>query len=374
MDENVDFELGNNASEIMASTIRETKHNLCRYGLELIEMGSGFSSVKCLSGSGLDGKLTQTSSDGIGTAVELAERTKRFDTIAFNLMAMLADDGIRYGFVPIYFTSVLDVNTLKIPEALPAITQLAKGLIEAANIAEVAVVNGETAELGQRVGGYGNFHFNWGGSLTSVLTGEKYIDGSEIHYGDTLIGFGEDTFRSNGFTLVRRVMEDGWGESWHTRHILDGRKIGDIALGKPKIYTPIIKELLRQRASISGMAHITGGGLPEKLGRMLKSTGLGADIADPMEPCEFLKISQDIGLASSNQQIAKECSDFNSYKNWNMGQGFVVAISDRSDVSQIYREAHSRGYRACVIGEVTKKPGIRITSKGKENPGQILQY
>ena len=115
------------------------------------------------------------------------------------------------------------------------------------------------------------------------------------------------------------------------------------------------------RVDLHGLAHITGGGLPGKLGRVLKVTGLGADINYPLEPSELMIICQTLG----------DVSDREAYKTWNMGQGMVAITDDPDAVISVAKE---HGIDACIIGEVSPEQGIRIASKGCQTPEEILTF
>src|SRR4030042_5331410 len=104
-------------------------------------------------------------SDGVGTKVEFAERTGKHDTMAYDLFAMLCDDAVRFGAEPVALSNVLDVNALD----KNTIQGLAKGMVKAAKDAGVAIVSGEIAELGTRIGGYGKDNYNWGGTVLSII-------------------------------------------------------------------------------------------------------------------------------------------------------------------------------------------------------------
>ncbi|MDP2946521.1 MAG: AIR synthase related protein [Nanoarchaeota archaeon] len=151
--------------------------------------------------------------DGVGTKMELAERVNDHNTIAFDLFAMVCDDAVVRGAEPVLIGSILDVNSLgKDGENyIEQVRQLAKGYVEAAREANVAIVNGEVAELGNRVGGFGSFNYNWGAGVVWFAKKNNLFTGREIKVGDAVVAFKENGFRSNGLSLVRNIQRGIWG-------------------------------------------------------------------------------------------------------------------------------------------------------------------
>lgn len=345
----VDVKLGDTCSRIMSQASDKTFNN--RAG----ETGS----VKVLEKKGLHRIITVSfgkykllvNSDGIGTKAEFAERMNKHDTMAYDLFAMLCDDAVRYGAEPIAISNTVDVNIL----SKKVITQLAHGMTKAAHDAGVAVISGEIAELGNRVSGYGKNNYNWGGTVISIL--KKQITGEKIRHGDFIIGLHEKGFRSNGMSLVRKILQTSYGNKWHTKTI-EGKNLGRQALTPSIIYT---KPVLKMLSFIHGIAHITGGGIPGKLGRVLENTNYGADITDSFSPSWLMLHCQKIG----------NVSDREAYKTWNMGQGMVI-ITDQPE--KIIKIASQHKIKSGIIGNIVKSRSINITSKGYFKKGQILTY
>ncbi|MFH1299348.1 MAG: AIR synthase related protein, partial [Patescibacteria group bacterium] len=151
-DAGVDIELGDDASRVMFEAAKATFLNRAGLVGEVIMPKDDFSGVRAIDVGALpEGTVMNMGFDGVGTKVEIAERMGRHDTMAYDLFAMVCDDAVVYGGEPVLIGSILDVNSL----SLDAVKGLAKGYIEAAKAARVAVVNGEIAELGSRVSGFG---------------------------------------------------------------------------------------------------------------------------------------------------------------------------------------------------------------------------
>jgi phosphoribosylformylglycinamidine cyclo-ligase len=304
------------------------------------------------------GTVMYGGSDGIATKAEFAERAGRYDTLAFDLMAMVCDDAVIRGGVPVLVKSVLDVNTLgKDNSRLPFIEQLAEGYVAAAKAAEVAVINGELAQLNDRAGNLEKFSLDWSADVTWFANEKRLITGYDVKPGDYLVGLQEEGLRCNGISLVRTILTEHYGSAWD-KEAFNGKSLIEAALQPSLIYSPAIVEMFggydltqQPKASLHAVAHISGGGIPEKLGRVLKPTGYGALVDNPYVPGDLLLHSQEIG----------QISDREAYSTWNMGQGMIVVTPDYDEVIKVCK-AHDM--KAKVIGRVTKEPGIRIISKG----------
>ncbi|MDB5165671.1 MAG: Phosphoribosylformylglycinamidine cyclo-ligase [Candidatus Saccharibacteria bacterium] len=319
-------------------------------------------------------------SDGIGTKVEIAERVGRHDTIAFDLMAMICDDAAIRGGESLLVQTVLDVNTLgksTDPEALQeyihrSMGEIATGYAAAANAAGVVISGGETAELGDRVGGYGPFNYNWGGTALWAGRRSRLITGKKLRPGDTLIGFAEHGFRSNGITNVRQAMLEKYGDDWH--NVVD-RSLGDIALGElalepSTVYSGFMTKLTggyrrkqKPLAKIHAAAHITGGGQPSKIGRMLEPTGLGVEITNPIAPPNIMLKMQEIN----------GYDDRTAYGKWHMGPGMVIATPEPDAILEAAQH-YGNGIELYVIGRATEKPGIRTINVGAGQDSRWLEF
>ena len=345
----VDIKLGDMCSKIMSEAADKT------FGNRKGKIGE----VKVLEKKGLHRVITisfgkyklMLNSDGIGTKVDFAERMNKHNTIAYDLFAMLCDDSVRYGAEPVAISNVLDVNKLD----KSVITALSIGMTNAAKDAGVAVVSGEIAELGERIGGYGNCNYNWGGTVLSFLKEE--ITGEKIKAGDCIIGLQEKGFRSNGISLVRKVMEKNYGKQWHKK-IVDGKISGNCALVPSRIYTGAVSKMFNY---VNGIAHITGGGIPGKFGRVLKKKRYGADIDNPFTPCWLMLHCQKIG----------NVRDREAYKVWNMGQGMLL-VTDKPE--KIMTIASEHKIKAKIVGEIIQKPVIKIKSNGYFNKGKNIIF
>ncbi|HOL22425.1 MAG TPA: AIR synthase-related protein [bacterium] len=345
----VDISLGDICSKIMSSASDRT------FAFRKGRCGE----IKVIESKGLYRVITisfgtfriMLNSDGIGTKVEIAERTGIHRTMAYDLFAMLCDDAVRYGAEPVAISNILDVNKL----SLKVIKELSEGMVKAAKEAGVTVVSGEIAELGNRISGYGRYNYNWAGTVLSVL--RKEMRPERIKKGQVVIALEEKGFRSNGISLVRKVLGEACGDNWHRKKI-NGRILGEMVLTPSRIYTPAVLDMLD---FAEGITHITGGGIPEKLGRLLSVIGVGADITDLFTPPEVMLICQKLGRVNDKE----------AYKVWNMGQGMLIITDSPEKVVSI---AKRYKIKAKIAGEITEKKGIRLVSKGYYRKGNVLFY
>ncbi|MFA6027614.1 MAG: AIR synthase-related protein [Patescibacteria group bacterium] len=337
----VDVKLGDQASKILYQAAQKTWAN--RKGLgKIFSPNKTFSGVRVIDVSQMPKNTVLCMGfDGIGTKVEIAQRLNMHNTMAYDLLAMTCDDAVMAGGEPVLAGSVLDVNSLA--GNMDAIKQLASGYVKAAREAGVAIINGELAELGAHIGGYGRFHYAWSSTVVWFGRKDRLFDGRKIRKGDYLVGLKENGFRSNGLSLVRKVLKNN-----------NHRTIWEKVSTPSKIYTKAAVAMFggydkKPQAKVHGIAHITGGGIPGKLGRVLKPSGLGAIINDPFEPPEIMKYCQKIGKVTEKE----------AYSAWNMGQGMVIITPEPDKVINI---ALKNKIKAKVIGEVVHKSGITINS------------
>jgi phosphoribosylformylglycinamidine cyclo-ligase len=429
-DAGVDIELGDDVSKMLYMAAKETWKNRKGSLGELVVPFDDFTGVRAIDVSMLPkGTLMNIGFDGVGTKMELAERLDNHTTIAYDLFAMVCDDAVVRGAEPVIVGSILDVRSLgeNGGDYKKQVRELAQGYIGAANAANVAVVNGEVAELGDRVGGYNSkaahlvqahsyigtnltesnvesmkalshylgktdeklnnslkkvmnpaelefveslekmltLNYNWGAAVVWFAKKDRMFTGREIVVGDYLVGIEESGFRSNGLSLTRKVLSSTYGVNWH-KMSLNGKSFGEQVLHPSTIYSKAIVNIIGgysgvPKAEVHGIAHITGGGLPGKVGRMLKPSGYGATINTPLEPCNLMHLCQEVGSVP----------DEKAYETWNMGQGMVVATPEPEKVIKLLKKS---GLSAVNIGSVVREPGVRIKSKGNFSRRKVLSF
>lgn len=351
----VDINLGDTVSAMLYEAAKASwARRQGRIG-EVIEPTGDFSGLRAIRVGKLpDDAVMGVNYDGVGTKVEVAERVGDFSTLGFDLLAMVCDDAVIRGGEPVLVGSVLDVNML--PNAgsddWPRLKSLIHGYEEAAKAADVAIINGELAELGSRVGGYGPFTLNWGASVVWFAHEDRLITNRGVKPGQRLLALGEHGFRSNGLSLVRKIFLTAFGRHWEERADCGG--LGEATLRPSIIYSPLLVTYLGGFGQPAGgmihlAAHITGGGLPGKLARALSASGLGAEITTPRHVPDVMALAAEAGHIALRDQ----------WQAWNMGHGMVVVADDPAAFQSL---ASSMGFDVSEIGEIIAEPEIRINS------------
>jgi len=345
----VNLKIGEICSRIMAEAAEQTFAN--RSGL--------FGQIQTIEKEGLHRIVIirvgrhrlMLNSDGIGTKVEIAEKLGQHQSLGFDLLAMLCDDAVRFGAEPLAISNILDASHLE----LATVRELAKGLTKAASQAGVAIVSGEIAELGMRIQGGATMSYHWAGTALSILHQE--ITGELMKPGESIVGLQEKGFRANGLSLLRKVLGQHYGDNW-PQQVVEEKKLGEIALYPSTIYTRAVLKVLPW---VHGIVHITGGGIPGKLNRLLRPYKLGAEITEPFPPCWLMLHCQKIA----------DIPDREAYQTWNMGQGMllVTPYPEKIQATSAKFEIESK-----IVGYISSKPGIRITSAGYHQPGHTLNF
>ena len=276
-----------------------------------------------------------SSTDGVGTKVRIASLMDRYDTVGIDLVNHCINDSLVCGARPLFFLDYLAMGKVEPSRA----GDLAKGLASACSDAGCVLIGGETAEM---PGIYSGDDFDLAGFIVGVVEKDELIDGSSIRSGDTLLGLPSNGLHTNGFSLVRRVFDIDRSPSVLDTYLPElDRSLGDELLTPHLSYLPHMEDRL---GSVKGLAHITGGGLPGNVPRILPG-GLAArfDIAAWELPAIF-KLVQERGGISIDEM----------YRVFNMGIGMVIVCSS-ADSDELVKGIPG----ATVIGEVVKQQDHR---------------
>lgn len=267
-----------------------------------------------------------TGTDGVGTKLDIAFKTKKYDTVGIDCVAMCVNDILCHGAKPLFFLDYIACGKLEAQVA----AHLVKGVAEGCAECNASLVGGETAEM---PGFYREGEYDMAGFAVGIVDKDKIVDGKNIKEGDALIGLASSGFHSNGYSLIRKVFTD-------IDEIYNGEKLGDTLLTPTKIYVKPILNLL-DKFTIKGMAHITGGGFVENIPRMFPK-GLTAVINKNSFPIpEIYERFLSIGIGEEEL--------FNTF---NMGIGFVLCV-DKSIKEEVMKHLISLGERAYEIGYMT---------------------
>lgn len=312
-------------------------------GMPCLDVDGAFSNMLDFNGTKIG-----ISSDGIGTKIELAERSEIYHSLGYDLMAMVVDDLIAGGFEPSNISNILDVDFLD----YDIIDQLMQGLHDAANETKVAISGGEIAELGTRICGYGeHMHFNWCSTAIGMLHKKlkRPIDGSDVQTGDVVIALQSRGFRSNGFSLLRKIMLEQFGEEWHTAEYDGTTSWGEALLTPSRLFAPAICRLLDADFQIKGVAHITGGGIENNFQRVLKVNKVGAILDNLFAPLPVMQKVMELG------GIDREAA----YTYWNMGNGMLF-VTDAEKASAIMDTLGAAKYNSKLVGKIVAEPGVQL--------------
>ncbi len=279
--------------------------------------------------------------DGVGTKVLVAQLMKKYDTVGIDLVAMHVNDLVCMGAEPVALEDYLAVE-----EADPEfIAEIVRGIVAGAEIAQMAVIGGETATMPDVIKGEVKGRgFDLSAMSVGVVKKGDIITGKRIEDSDIIIGLESSGIHSNGLTLARKALLD-LGK-------LSLEEVGQDLLKPTKIYSPEILEITK-KVEVHGLAHITGGAF-SKLDR-LSFGNIGFNVTNlPNPPRLFQKI----------QEITK-LSDYEMYRTFNMGIGFCI-IAPESYYSDIEKVCQKHNTKTHVIGNITSEKGVFITKPNKK--------
>lgn len=306
----------------------------------------GFAGLFSLSAIRYKKPVLVSSTDGVGTKLKIATLLNKHDTIGIDLVAMCVNDIIVHGAQPLFFLDYLSTGNL-----LPDVAvDIVKGIVKGCKEAGCSLIGGETAEM---PGMYAPGDYDLAGFVVGVVEQDKIIYGSEISVGCKLIGLASSGLHSNGYSLVRKLFfeELKWGLEQEIPEL--GRTLGKELLEPTRIYAKTILNILKHQ-KISGIAHITGGGLIDNIPRILP------------QGCKAIihKGLWDIPPIFSLIQKEGRVTDDEMYRVFNNGIGLVLIVP--SEVSQdVLFQAQANKEKAFVIGEI-------VPRKKGEVPVQII--
>ena len=284
-------------------------------------------------------QILVASADGVGTKLKVAAMMNKHDTVGQDIVNHCVNDILVQGAKPLFFMDY--VGTAKVDPAV--FKSVVSGLCKACKENKMALLGGETAEM---PGLYPLGEYDLVGTIVGSVQKSKLITGKSIRAGDVIIGFPSGGLQTNGFSLARRVIFDMCQYSWKDKLPGTNQTFGDALLAVHKSFLKPVSALMA-KIKINGMAHITGGGFPDNIPRVLpKAVNAEIDRASWEVPTIF-KFIQNQGKVDRDEM----------YRVFNMGIGFVVIISkkDLKMATNILRAAHQPYH---VIGVMRKGTGI----------------
>lgn len=332
----VDVEAGRAFVDRIGSMVAST------YRPEVLGGIGGFSGYFQLP-TGYREPVLVSGTDGVGTKLKLAHQGNQHNTVGIDLVAMCVNDVLTSGAEPLFFLDYVATSELNQEQ----LTQVVSGIVEGCKQSGCALIGGETAEM---PGFYQPGEYDLAGFAVGVVERSQLLDGSQVKTGDVAIGLASSGVHSNGFSLVRKIVFDH-GYSWTDTPSLPpsltkGACLGEVLLTPTRIYVKPVLNGRNAGLEIHGMAHITGGGLPENLPRCLPpGKSIQINVNSWIVPPIFEWIST-VGEVSKSEM----------FHTFNMGIGFVVLVPPEQ-ADQAIQWFESQEIPAYRIGEVIDGSG-----------------
>ena len=272
--------------------------------------------------------------DGVGTKLRLAFEWNRHETIGQDLVAMSVNDILVQGAEPLFFLDYFACGKLTVDTAATVVGGIAKGC----ELSGCALIGGETAEM---PGMYPPGEYDLAGFAVGAVEKSKIITGATIVPGDTVLAIGSSGAHSNGYSLVRKIIERAGAKPSDD---LGGRPLGDVVMAPTEIYVKPLLKLISE-INVKGMAHITGGGLVDNVPRVLPENTQAVLHRDSWQMPELFRWLQMKGGVADAEMV----------RVFNCGIGMVVIVSpDQADAA--IKSLTAQGLKAWVVGEVVERP------------------
>jgi len=324
----VDIEAGNTLVERIKPIAAKTRTAGVMSGL------GGFGSMFELPLDRYKHPILVSGTDGVGTKLKLAFDLNRHDTVGIDLVGMCVNDIIVQGAESLFFLDYFATGKLDVDTATSVVAGIGKGC----EIAGAALVGGETAEM---PGMYADGEYDLAGFCVGIVEKEAIIDGTKVSAGDKLIGIASSGPHSNGYSLIRKIIERS---NVPLTELLAGKLLADHLLEPTRIYVKPLLHLI-EKVSVHAMAHITGGGITENLPRVLPDN-LSANI--DLSTWDFPAIFQWL-------QEQGNVSQADMLTTFNCGIGMIVCVAANDELATI-ETLKKQGEQAFTIGEIVNTP------------------
>ena len=339
-DAGVDIDAGNALVERIKQVAKRTRRPEVLAGL------GGFGALFSLP-SGYKEPVLVSGTDGVGTKLKLAMDLGIHDTIGIDLVAMCVNDLVVCGAEPLFFLDYYATGKLNVETAAAVVTGIGEGCSQAG----CSLVGGETAEL---PGMYEGEDYDLAGFCVGIVEKDGLIDGSNVHVGDALIGIASSGPHSNGYSLIRKILEVSGTDARSEK--LDGKPLGELLLTPTRIYVKSILGLVEHaHVPVHAISHITGGGLLENIPRVLPDSAKAViDIQSWQKPVIFQWLQQQGNV-----------DPLEMHRTFNCGVGMVVCVPENAAQTAI-DTLHAAGEDAFIIGHIAHaEPGDeRVELKG----------
>jgi phosphoribosylformylglycinamidine cyclo-ligase len=333
-DAGVDLEAADRAKSSLKELVART-----RDGNTLSEMGS-FGGLYAVPVDFARPVLV-SSADGVGTKLKLAFLTGRHDTVGQDLVNHCVNDILVQGAMPLFFLDYLATGRME--EGV--VTEVVRGVAQACLENECALLGGETAEMPDF---YPQGEYDLAGFITGVVERDRILDGSRVRSGDALVALGSSGLHTNGYSLARAIVFEAMGLDVDAELPGVGIPVGEALLSIHLSYRKVLASPLED-GRLHALAHITGGGIPGNLPRVL-TEGLGARIeTGSWEPPAIFQVLQDGGRVDRDEM----------YRVFNMGVG-MIAVTEEDEASSLVEELNRNGQESWILGQIVPEPGVEL--------------
>jgi phosphoribosylformylglycinamidine cyclo-ligase len=311
---------------------------------EVLAGVGGFAGL-CALPTGMREPILVSGTDGVGTKLKVAFLADRHDTVGLDLVAMCVNDVVTTGARPLFFLDYFATGKLDVERTAAVIQGIARGCEDAG----CALLGGETAEL---PGFYAPGEYDLAGFAVGVVEKSAIIDGTRTRAGDAVIGVASSGLHSNGYSLARKVLLDHAG--FDLRSIPEGlgEPLADALLRPTRIYARAVKAMQGAGVDLRALSHVTGGGLPGNVPRVLpEGLGVELDAKAWARPAIFDLIQRLGGVSEDEMRRA-----------FNLGLGLVVVVPHDHGARAVEALA-SAGERASIVGRVIETPGAEFEAR-----------
>ena len=316
---------------------------------EVVGGVGGFAGL-CSVPADIEEPVLVSGTDGVGTKLKVAFATGVHDTIGFDLVGMCVNDIITCGARPLFFLDYFGTGKLDVGVAEKVVT----GIAAACKESGCALLGGETAEL---PGMYAAGEYDLAGFAVGVVGRRKIVDGTRVVEGDVAIALPSSGLHSNGYSLARKALLEVMGLALDARpQELEGRSVGDALLAPTRLYPRAMQAVLGSGVDVRAMSHITGGGIPGNLPRVLpEGIGLRIERTWPRAPI-FDLVKHAAGVDETEMR-----------RTFNVGVGYVFVVPGR-DVARAEEALRAAGEAPFVLGRAVRVPADRPFEERVEWP------
>lgn len=340
-DAGVDIDAGNALVDAIKPAVKSTK----RPGSD--SLIGGFGGLFDLKAAGFTDPVLVAANDGVGTKLKVAIEAGKHDTVGIDLVAMCVNDLVVQGAEPLFFLDYFATGKLDVEEA----TQIIEGIAEGCRQAGCGLIGGETAEM---PGMYQEGDYDLAGFAVGAAERGTLLPSANLREGDVILGLASSGIHSNGYSLVRRLVEVS-GLSWSDKAPFDQTKsMGDALLEPTRIYVKSLLSAIKETGAVKALAHITGGGFTENIPRVLPDhLSARIDLSSLTMPAIFDWL-KNTGSISQAEML----------KTFNCGVGMIVVVS-ADHVSDVKGVLEANGETVTIIGTLQTRAEAGVEYEGK---------